>query len=185
MVGVRCIAPGEARRSIDWQVLVTIAAAFGLGTAMQNSGAGGRPGGGAGDLRPGSDRGPGGHLSARHGVDHAHHQQRRGGAAVPLCVETGPALRVDPLPFLIALVLAASASFMTPIGYQTNMMVYGPGGYRFTDFLRAGVPLNVAVVIAITAMTLVIAWTDAPGPLSSPHGPGSPLDPRSRRGRQG
>ena len=72
----------------------------------------------------------------------------------PFCIETARIYGVNPEPFLIALVLSASASFMTPIGYQTNMMVYGPGGYRFGDFFRVGMPLNVILwIIAIPLIT--------------------------------
>ena len=71
----------------------------------------------------------------------------------PFCLETARLYDVHPRPFLIALMLAASASFMTPIGYQTNMMVYGPGGYRFVDFLRIGGPLN--AVLAVVAVVLI------------------------------
>jgi len=60
---------------------------------------------------------------------------------------------VSPYPFMIAIMMAASTSFATPIGYQTNLMVYGPGGYRFVDYLRIGLPLN--VVIGITAILLI------------------------------
>lgn len=75
----------------------------------------------------------------------------------PFCLETARLYGVDPRPFLMALVLSASASFMTPIGYQTNMMVYGPGGYRFGDFVKVGTPLN--VILWIVAVALIpVFW---------------------------
>ena len=67
----------------------------------------------------------------------------------PLSVALAEALAVSPRPFMVAVMMAASAAFATPFGYQTNLMVYGPGGYRFADFVRFGLPLNL-IVAAIT-----------------------------------
>jgi len=71
----------------------------------------------------------------------------------PIAIGLAHSLGVDPRPLVVAVMMAASASFATPIGYQTNTLVYGPGGYRFTDFLRIGVPLN--VIMAITASLVI------------------------------
>lgn len=69
----------------------------------------------------------------------------------PIAIGLAQALGIDPRPLVIAVMVAASASFATPIGYQTNMLVYGPGGYRFTDFLRVGIPLNLSVGLIASA----------------------------------
>ena len=63
---------------------------------------------------------------------------------------------LDPKPFVIAVMMAGSASFATPIGYQTNLMVYGPGGYRFGDFLRAGLPLTLLVGCVTVILTPLV-----------------------------
>jgi di/tricarboxylate transporter len=65
---------------------------------------------------------------------------------------------VSPLPFAIAIMMAASASFATPIGYQTNLMVYGPGGYRFSDYLRAGIPMTV-VTSLVAILIIPLVWS--------------------------
>jgi len=70
----------------------------------------------------------------------------------PIAIGLAQAMGVDPRPFVVAVMVAASASFATPIGYQTNMLVYGPGGYRFTDFLRVGIPLNLSIGIIVSVM---------------------------------
>ena len=62
---------------------------------------------------------------------------------------------LNPEPFIFAIMVAASAGFATPIGYQTNLMVQGPGNYRFSDFVKVGVPMNIVIVIAITAITTI------------------------------
>jgi len=71
----------------------------------------------------------------------------------PIALSAATGLEVSPYPFVIALMMAASTSFATPIGYQTNLMVYGPGGYRFTDYLRIGLPLN--VILGITTIFII------------------------------
>lgn len=79
----------------------------------------------------------------------------------PIAIGLAQHLGLDPRPLVIAVMMGASASFATPIGYQTNTLVYGPGGYRFTDFLRIGVPLN--IVMAITASVFIpLIWPLAP-----------------------
>ncbi len=74
----------------------------------------------------------------------------------PIAIGIAQALGVDPRPLVVAVMVAASASFATPIGYQTNMMVYGPGGYRFADFLRVGIPLNLSIGIIASALIPLI-----------------------------
>ncbi|ATI41228.1 dATP pyrophosphohydrolase [Pacificitalea manganoxidans] len=75
----------------------------------------------------------------------------------PVAIGLAQALGYDPRPLVIAVMVAASASFSTPIGYQTNMLVYGPGGYRFADFLRVGVPLNLSIGL-LCAVLIPLIW---------------------------
>lgn len=70
----------------------------------------------------------------------------------PIAIGLGLQLGIDPRPLVVAVMFGASASFATPIGYQTNTLVYGPGGYRFTDFLRIGVPLNLTMMVAMSLL---------------------------------
>jgi len=74
----------------------------------------------------------------------------------PIAIGLAQALGYDPRAFVVAVMVAASASFATPIGYQTNMLVYGPGGYKFTDFMRLGIPLNLSIgILASLVIPLV------------------------------
>ncbi len=155
MISLGCISANEARRSIEWPVLITIAASFGVGTALQNSGAARML---ATSLVESTQFwGPLAGLAAVYLLGSIITELITNNAAAvlmfPICIETARMYDVDARPFVIALALAASASFMTPIGYQTNMMVYGPGGYRFLDFMRIGAPLN--LLLAVTAILLV------------------------------
>lgn len=74
----------------------------------------------------------------------------------PIAIGLATAMGIDARPLVVAVMVAASASFATPIGYQTNMLVYGPGGYRFTDFLRAGIPLNLSIGLLASVMIPLI-----------------------------
>jgi di/tricarboxylate transporter len=155
MIACRCITSSDARQSIDWPVLITIAASFGIGTALENSGAAESIAAGLVDLtRP---LGPIAAIAAIYLFVSILTELITNNAAAaltfPFCLATAQQFECSPLPFVVALTLAASASFVTPIGYQTNMMVFGPGGYRFSDFLRIGVPLN--LLLWITAVILV------------------------------
>ncbi|AVL55086.1 dATP pyrophosphohydrolase [Roseobacter denitrificans] len=75
----------------------------------------------------------------------------------PLAIGLGTALGLDPRPLVVAVMIAASCAFATPIGYQTNTLVYGPGGYRFTDFTRVGLPLNISMAV-IVSLVIPLIW---------------------------
>ncbi len=75
----------------------------------------------------------------------------------PIAIALGQTMDVDPRPLVVAVMIAASACFATPIGYQTNMLVYGPGGYRFTDFMRIGIPLNLSLGVVV-CLTIPLIW---------------------------
>ena len=159
MVACRCLSSDGARQSIEWPLLVTIAASFGVGAALQNSGSAAAVANVIAENT--GSLGPLAALAILYFFASLLTEVITNNAAAvllfPFCLELAKLYGVDSRPFLIGLTLAASASFMTPIGYQTNMMVYGPGGYRFTDFLRIGTPLN--ILLGIVAVTLIpLVW---------------------------
>lgn len=159
MVLFGCISTGDARQSIEWQVLITVAASFAVSAALENSGAAAVVAGYV--VETTRVWGPIAALAAIYFLAMMLTELITNNAAAvlmyPFCLETARQLEVSPRPFLMALVLAASASFMTPIGYQTNMMVFGPGGYRFSDFFRIGVPLNMLLWIVATIL-IPLVW---------------------------
>ncbi|MFV0442463.1 MAG: SLC13 family permease [Planctomycetaceae bacterium] len=160
MVGFGCISANEGRNSIEWQVLLTISASYGVGAALENSGAASSV---ASLVKVSVESlGPVGALAAIYLMTSVVTELITNNAAAvlmfPFALEIARQFGVDPRPMVIALTLAASASFMTPIGYQTNLMVYGPGGYRFSDFLRAGGLLH-AVLVVIAVFLVPRVWS--------------------------
>jgi len=148
-----CATPSSARRSIEWDVLLTIAAALGLGAALEKTGAADALAGSVLSLT--GDR-PWLALTLVYVLTSFFTEIITNNAAAalvfPVAMHTAEQLGVNAMPFIICIMLAASASFATPIGYQTNLMVYGPGGYRFGDYFRIGLPLN--LVIGVCAVTI-------------------------------
>jgi di/tricarboxylate transporter len=157
MVACRCISPGDARRSLDLPVLLAIGASFGVGRALEESGVAKLF---AEQLvlvtRP---WGPTATLAAIYFgtmvLNELISNNAAAALAFPFCLESARLLGVHERPFIMAVTLAASYAFASPIGYQTHMMVFGPGGYRFTDFVRVGVPLN---LLMMTAAMILIPW---------------------------
>jgi len=144
LVMTRILQPEDAYRAINWQVIFLLAGVLPLGVAMHNSGA-------AGWLAEQTvalvgDSGPVAILAAFYLLTAIMTETMSNAAAAvllaPIAISTAEQIGVDPRPFLMAITFAASTGFSTPVGYQTNTMIYNPGGYKYSDFLRAGVPLN-------------------------------------------
>ncbi|MFM8413279.1 MAG: SLC13 family permease [Planctomycetota bacterium] len=158
MIATRCLSSTEARRSIEWEALLLIAASFGLAEAMQKTGL-------AGSIAEAAVAAAGNEplmvLAMIYLVTMVGTELLSNNAAAvlsfPIAWQTAAQLGVHPLPFVMAITVAASCGFATPIGYQTNLMIYGPGGYKFSDYLRYGGPLNL-IVMAITVALAPLLW---------------------------
>jgi di/tricarboxylate transporter len=153
VLALRILTPAEARNAVDLDVILLIAGGFGLGEAMLGSGLAETIASGLSDVFGGF--GPVGALAAVVVLTVVMTESVSNTAAAlivfPIALATAGSLDLDPRGFAIAIALAASASFLTPVGYQTNVMVYGPGGYRYRDYTRLGLPLTVTVVTIILA----------------------------------
>ena len=145
LVLTRCLRLEEAYHAINWQVIFLLAGILPLGIAMQKSGAAGaiaeRAVGAVGDM------GPVAVLAVVYLMTSVMTDTMSNNAAAvllaPIAISTAEQIGVSPKPFLMAITFAASTGFSTPVGYQTNTMIYNPGGYKYTDFLRTGVPLSI------------------------------------------
>ncbi|SMO78677.1 SLC13 family permease [Fodinibius sediminis] len=152
------IEAGEARKSVDWTVLIVIGAALGLGRAMEVSGAAQMIGGWMVDLT--SAYGPRAVLAGMVIVTAILTEIITNNGAValmfPIVLSVAESQGFEARGLFIGITLVASMSLLTPIGYQTNLMVYGPGNYRFTDFFKVGFPLQLVLWTVIIILTPII-----------------------------
>lgn len=155
LVALQLLTPDEAYESIDWQVILLLAGIIPLGLALQKTGGATM----VADqlLNVLGPYGPVATLAAIYLLTSVLTEVMSNNASavlvVPIALATAESMGVDAKPLLIAVAFAASTSFATPISYQTNTMVYTAGGYRFSDFVKVGMPLN--VIFWISAITLI------------------------------
>ena len=165
----RVISPLEAYNSINWQIIVLIGCLIPLGIAIQSSGTAKMIGNTMVNLlRFVPDHQQATFLLAMVYLVAMILTEVSSNAATaiimtPITIEASTNLGLDPRPFIFAICFAASASFITPIGYQTNLMVYGPGGYKFSDYIRVGLPLSITLLI-MAVLLIPVLWPFTPVP---------------------
>lgn len=149
MLVFRCCTPDQAMKSINWDILLVFAASVVLGTAIQKTGIAERLAMGILDVC-GSN--PIVVMTAiclvGTFITEFISNTAAGAMFFPIMYEAAEKLGYDPFPFLIALMISVSSSFATPIGSPTHMQIYGPGGYRFSDFMRIGLLMNLIILAA-------------------------------------
>ena len=157
------IKPTDAYRAISWQVIILLAALIPLGHVIQSSGTAtwiGESLFNFMNIFP-PDLQPIVMVSLIYLITTILTEISSNAATAilmtPIALVVSAKLGLDPRPFIFAICFAASASFITPIGYQTNLMVYGPGGYKFTDYIRTGLPLMLILWI-IATIFIPIFW---------------------------
>ncbi len=159
MVVTQCLTIEEAYKAIDWKIIFLLAGVLPLGLALEDSGA--TLWLATHVLQPLAGHGPIVLLATFYIVTAVLTEAMSNNAAAailaPLAFTTAASLNLDPRPLLIAITFAASTSFATPIGYKTNTMIYSPGGYRFTDFTKVGVPLNL-IFWGLSVLIIPLIW---------------------------
>ncbi len=151
LVGLGILTPSEAKDSIDFDVIVVIGAAFGLAAAVEGSGLGQSAAGLVTDVlgRFGPEGVMAGIVISTIALSSIITNNAAAALVLPIAISTAADFGIEARAAAVTVALSASASFMTPIAYQTNLMVYGPGGYRFGDYARLGTPLTLVVLVAL------------------------------------
>jgi di/tricarboxylate transporter len=163
LLWIGILSPREAYASIDWQVLLMLYGLLGLGMAMQSTGTAEWLGKGLVDITSGF-------VSPEllpyvmlwlvflftSMLTEILSNNATAVMLVPIVVKLADQIGVDSRPFIITITIAASCAFTLPMGYQTHMMVYGPGGYRFSDYVKVGIPLNLMAWVITCSMVPVI-----------------------------
>ena len=162
MAWLKLFPPKKYTKYISWDILITIACAFAISSAMEESGLAALIASFIQDVS--GSLGAWGALALLYIVTLVITELITNNAAAalafPLALETAAKFGVDPMPFFIAICIAASAGFATPIGYQTNLIVQGAGNYKFTDFLKIGLPMDfIVMVISIGLIPLIWPFT--------------------------
>jgi len=161
MVALGCLRAADARSSIDLSILIVIGAGLGLSLAVEASGLGANLGRFIVGLAGSNASGAASTITSLIAVYATTmvltlfiSNAAAAAIAFPLALGTAASANADPMPFVFAVLFAASAAFATPIGYTTNLMISGPGRYRFSDFVRFGLPLNILLLITTIAMLI-------------------------------
>jgi di/tricarboxylate transporter len=151
----RCLDIRDTYRCIEWNILFLIYGMLGIGLAMEKTGGAALVANGVVGLM--QDHGPVVILAVIYLLASILTELVTNNAVAilltPIVISIAASMEVDPRPFIVAIMFGASASFITPIGYQTNTYVYGAGGYKFSDFLKVGIPLN--LILWVTATLLI------------------------------
>lgn len=159
MAWTKIFPPKKYTKYISWDILITIACAFAISKAMENSGFASLIAHYI--IGVSSDMGPYMLLAIVFIITNIFTELITNNAAAalsfPIALAVAKQLGVDPTPFFVVICMAASASFSTPIGYQTNLIVQGIGSYKFTDFVKIGLPLNL-ITFLISVFVIPMIW---------------------------